>query len=50
MHLTTEEMKMVNWLRKQHAAWRGVRTITLVSSILVDRVEASGRNPTRDCK
>jgi ATP-dependent Clp protease adapter protein ClpS len=34
MQFTNDEMKMIRWLRTQHAAWRLVRVIILVSSLL----------------
>jgi hypothetical protein len=35
MKLNPEEEKMLAWLRRQHENWKGVRTITLICSVLL---------------
>src|SRR5438309_2209086 len=32
MKLTDADLKMINWLRRQHAGWRSTRVITAVGS------------------
>lgn len=34
MNFTEQDMKMVSWLRKQHAGWKTTRVITLIFSII----------------
>ncbi|MDQ5769024.1 hypothetical protein [Thiothrix subterranea] len=34
MQFSDDDLKMIEWLRKQHANWPGVRMIILVCSIL----------------
>lgn len=34
MQFTDDDQKMIDWLRKQHAAWPAIRMIILVSSLL----------------
>ena len=35
MQFTEDEMRMVRWLRGQHANWRGVRTIIVICSSIL---------------
>ena len=34
MQFTEDEMRMVRWLRRQHAGWRGVRSIIVTCSTM----------------